>query len=145
MEAAEILTALRERGARAQVLDGDRIGIEPSSALTDSLRAAVRAHRHELLAVLRAAFVDRSLEEAAITEARAQLGAVLVKTRRFGHVWIAVDPCLAPNLQGEEQAREIPRPVLLVEDVVRLRGKQEKAIRAVLQAAAVFPGARVVQ
>ena len=93
----------------------------------------------------RAARADQALDEAAIADARARVGAVLVDSHRFGQVWIALDPCLVPDLHAEEQARGVPRPVLLVEDVARLRGKPERAVRAVLQAAAVFPGVRVVQ
>jgi hypothetical protein len=48
VQAREILHALLVRGGRLQIDDQGRLGVFPSSALTDELRAAVRAHRDEL-------------------------------------------------------------------------------------------------
>lgn len=84
------------------------------------------------------------VESAPITETRERLGAVLVRSPHFGEVWVVLDPCEAPELEAEEQAREEPRPVLHVEDVARLRGKPEAAVRAALETLRAFPGARVV-
>ncbi len=83
--------------------------------------------------------------EAPILDAEEQLGAVLLRSPRYGEVWVALDPCIASELQAEEQARETPRPVLLVEDVARLRGQSPEAVQAVLRVAAAFPEARVIQ
>jgi hypothetical protein len=53
MRAEEILELLEARGARLHVLDGGRLGVKPSSALTQELRAQVRAHRDELRELVR--------------------------------------------------------------------------------------------
>jgi hypothetical protein len=89
---------------------------------------------------------DDGLGTTSIPETREQPGAVLIRSARFGReVWIALDPCMVPELQAEEAERPEPRPVLTPEDVARLRGKPEGAIRAVLNALAVFPGSRLMQ
>ncbi len=85
------------------------------------------------------------LEGSAIPEVREQIGAALIRSDRFGEVWVALTEAMAVEIRTDQQTSETPRPVLLAEDVARLRGKPETAVRAVLLAAAVFPGARVVQ
>ena len=75
---------------------------------------------------------------------RQPIGAVLIESRRFGcEVWLAMDPGMAEELASEEARRDAPRPVLRPADIAALRGKPEAAIRAVLEVAKVFPGARV--
>lgn len=80
-----------------------------------------------------------------VIETREQVGAVLIRSPRFGEVWVALEPGMAPELVAEEAARAEPRPVLLAEDVAKLRGKSEEMIRATLAVLGTFPGARLIQ
>lgn len=90
-----------------------------------------------------AAAESSALDAAPITETREFLGAVLIASPKFGEVWIALEPSMAPKLEAEERARQDPRPVLLAEDVARLREKSEAAIQATLEVLRAFPRARV--
>ena len=83
------------------------------------------------------------LEEAPIAETRLEPGAVLIESPRFGPVWIALTPGMADELRAEEAQRLESRAVLLTDDIANLRGKSETAVRAALEVARVFPGARV--
>lgn len=85
------------------------------------------------------------LDPAGVIETRDGPGAVRIRSKAYGEVWIALDPCMVPELVAEEARHTSPRPVLLASDVARLRGKPEAAIRAVLEVARAFPGARVLQ
>jgi hypothetical protein len=51
MTAADLLTALRNRGLTVSA-DGDALVVQPRELLTDELRAAIRAHKRDLLAEL---------------------------------------------------------------------------------------------
>jgi len=51
MSAADLLTTLRNRGLTVSA-DGDALTIRPRELLTDELRAAIRAHKRDLLAEL---------------------------------------------------------------------------------------------
>ena len=51
MTAADILTRLRNRGLTVAA-DGDALIVRPRDLLTDELRAAIRAHKRDLLAEL---------------------------------------------------------------------------------------------
>ena len=147
MNAAALLSTLRAHGARVRVT-GERVRVEGVRAdgLPPELLEAARFRRDELLDLLRleAAPHDHDLEAAPIVAARERVGAVLICSRSFGEVWLALDTCMVPELAAEEAAREAPRPVLLVEDVLRLRGKSEPAIRAAFEVARVFPASRVI-
>ena len=85
------------------------------------------------------------LKEAPIAETRLEPGAVLIESPRFGPVWIALTPGMADELRAEEAQRSEPRPVLLADDLAKLRGKSEAAVRTALEVARVFGPARVVQ
>jgi len=66
---------------------------------------------------------------------------------------LAADP-VVPLRRGLTQARAlrgrracrrvVPRPVLLADDVTRLRGRSEEMVRATIAVLATFPAARVV-
>jgi hypothetical protein len=79
-----------------------------------------------------------------LVEAREQVGAVLIRSARFGEVWLALVPSMRRDLVAEETRRTEPRPVLSVRDLVRLRGRSDETIRAVLAAIAVTPQVRWV-
>jgi hypothetical protein len=51
MTAANLLTKLRDAGLRVAA-DGDALNVGPRELLTDELRAAIRAHKRDLLAEL---------------------------------------------------------------------------------------------
>lgn len=52
MDASELIGRLALAGVRLQVLGPDRLGAGPSEALTDELRALIRAHKPVLLEAL---------------------------------------------------------------------------------------------
>lgn len=52
MQASAVLTALRSRGARVRIIEGNRLGVEPRRVLTPELRAACRAHRSAIVELL---------------------------------------------------------------------------------------------
>lgn len=135
MVAAAVVAAVEARGARLCVVDG-HIGVAPSWLLDHDLRAEIRANRDALLALV----VERDLADPS-----AHPAAALVRSRGYGEVWLVLDPSAVDALAAEEALREHPRPILRAEDIARLRGKPETAIRAVLETARVWPGARVVR
>ena len=57
---------------------------------------------------------------------------------------IATDTGVAAAIRVEEQHRNQPRPVVMFDDMDRLQGKSEKAIRGALEVIRAFPGARVI-
>jgi hypothetical protein len=143
VEVQEILRTLTARGGRLRVAEDGRIGVEPSSVLTDDLRAAVRANRDALVKALRPESFE--LAGAPVVETREQIGAVRLRSPKYGDVWVVLEPSMALELVAEEAAQEDPCPVLLAEDVVKLRGKSEEMIHASLAVLAVFSGARLIQ
>ena len=147
MLAQEIIETLRERGATVRALAGDQIEVAPRRVLDDELREAIRSHKPDLLAELnKDEGTGDILGSDPILETREQLGAVRLRSRRFGcEFWIALAPGMADELRSEESQRSNPRPVLLPEDVASLRGRPPEAVEAVLRVAAAFPGARVIQ
>lgn len=144
---ATILGDLRAHGAHVS-LAGNRVRIEaPRGLLTPELVECARQHRDELLGLLRR---ERNpdppvpaIADDEVSEARQRLGAVLIRSNRFGEVWLALDPCMAPDLEAEESGRSEPRPVLLAEDLTRLHGRSDEAIAASLEVLRAFPGARI--
>jgi len=68
---------------------------------------------------------------------------VLIRSPRFGEVWVVLEGSILAELRAEEQARPDPRPVLTTAQVLRLRGKSEALIQAVLNTLAVFPEAEI--
>jgi hypothetical protein len=77
-------------------------------------------------------------------EALPPIGAVRIRTPKFGSIWLALDETTADELRAEEQQREHPRPVLMEEDVAHLENKSEEMIRAALEVIRAFPGARIL-
>jgi hypothetical protein len=142
-----LVESLRTRGVELE-LDGPRLRWRaPKGTVTAADLAALREAKAALLQVLAREVPEPrlALEESPATQTRERLGAALIRSPRFGEVWVVLDPCALPELEAEETARPEPRPILLAEDVARLRGKSETAIRAALEVARAFPGSRVVQ
>jgi hypothetical protein len=134
MNTATLLDDLGSRGANLTI-DGDNLRYRwPRGSVTPYLVGQLRIHKREILRVLKADF----LEEEPV--------AYLVRSRRFARdVWIALSSEVAAEILIEEQQRESPRPVLRQSDLMRLDGMSEDLVRAVLNVAAVFPGARILQ
>jgi hypothetical protein len=138
---AALLYDLRRRGVELSA-DADRLRYRaPRGVLSPDLLADLRAHKSEVLAEL--ARGQGEFEADAQFPEAGPPGAVLVDSPRFGEVWVALTDEMAVSLQDEEQRREAPRPVLVPEDLARLQGRSQEAIRAVLNVVAVFPGARI--
>jgi hypothetical protein len=87
---------------------------------------------------------ENPIVDARLLEARCEIGAVRLHGP-LGELWVCLDPCALPRLVAEEAALEVPRPVLLAEDVARLRGKSDEAIQGALEVIRSFPGGRVLQ
>ena len=140
MEAQEILATLQQRGATVRALQDGRLEVAPRRVLDDELRAAIRSHKRELLAELPQCG-DSS--EAAALESGVP-AAFLVDSPRYGGVWVATDSGVAAAIRVEEQHRDQPRPVVMLDDMAHLGSKPEKAIRGALEVIRAFPGARIV-
>jgi hypothetical protein len=144
-----LLAALRRRGVEIQ-REGDRLRWRaPRGEIQPTDLAALRRAKVELLGVLAVERLGQSdvfdVEGAPILDARARVGAVLIRSARFGEMWLALDSRMAEQLAAEEVQRPDPRPVLMAEDVPRLRGKPGIAILAALEIARALPGWRVIQ
>ena len=134
MNPAALLDDLGNRGANLTI-DGDNLRYRwPRGSVTPYLVDQLRIHKREILKTLKADFME------------AEPLAYLVRSRKFGRdVWVALSAEIATEILIEEQQRESPRPVLRQSDLMRLDGMSERRIRAVLNVAAVFPGARILQ
>lgn len=140
--AAAILSELRARGVRLE-LRGDRLLWRAPNEVPGELLEAARQQRAELVELLREASNAPQIGDGDLLVSRERLGAVLIRSPRFGEVCLALDPCMPPELVAEEDANEDPRPVLLPEDLVRLRGRSPRTIATSLEVLRRFPGARM--
>jgi len=144
--AAALITDLCRRGVRL-IADGDSLRCRaPRGELTEADLIALRECKAEILEQLH----ETGPADAALLVADTELietvyavGAVLVRSPRYGEVWLALGQNAAEELAAEETARKTRRPVLLAEDVARLAGKSEAVITAALEVARTFPGARI--
>ena len=134
MNPAALLSDLRSRRVELTV-DGDNLRYcGPRGSVSSYLRGQLQVHKREILRTLKADFL------------REEQAAVLMRSRRFGcDVWVALSDEIAAEILIEEQQRESPRPVLRQSDLKRLDEMPEDLVRAVLNVAAVFPGARILQ
>jgi hypothetical protein len=140
MTARALLEQLRDQGARvwanANALEIDA----PVGLLSPELRAELKAAKGELLQVLRE---ERGgPESASPIEVRQQIGAVLIRSPRFGEVWLALDVCMADQLRAEEGQLSEPRPVLNTADLAHLEGKPPAMVEAMLNTLTAFPDSR---
>ena len=119
--------------------------------MKDADLTGLKAHKTEILAELQPAadpgqvnLIGHSTDP--ILETRHELGAVLIRSRRFAcELWVALDPSMAAELRVEESQHPAPRPVLDPAEINRLKGKSAETIQAALAAMAVFPGSGVIQ
>ena len=128
-------------GATVRALQDGRLEVAPKRALNDELRAAIRSHKRELLTEL--AQCGDSAEPAALESGVP--AAFLVDSPRYREVWVATDAEVAAAIRVEEQRRDQPRPVVMLDDMAHLESKSEKAIQSALNVFTVFPGAKVLQ
>ncbi len=140
MNPATVLSDLRRRGVELTA-EGYRLHYRaPRGVLSPELLADLRSHKPELLAELTQC--GDSAEAAALESGVP--AAFLVDSPRYGEVWVATDTGVAAAIRGEEQHRDQPRPVVMLDDMAHLESKSEAAIRATLEVVRAFPGARVV-
>ena len=142
-----MVSDLRCKGASVEVVSGRLHVAAPPGILTteiqEDLRSLVEQLRGQPETEIRRILNgegphDETLSSDPILETRHELGAVLIRSRRFAcELWVALDPGMAAELRAEESQRPEPRPVLLPEDVAALRGKSEALIRTTLTAMAV--------
>lgn|GEM_PF-3456641 len=139
-----LLATLRRRGVEIR-REGDRLRWRaPRGVIGPEDLAALKQAKAELLDAL-ADEAPGDLDAGPVVEARSRIGAVLLRSRRFGELWLVLADRQLDELAAEEARRADPRPILVAGDVARLRGKPEGAIRAALEVARAFPGARVLQ
>ncbi len=146
MTFSALLSDLRQRGVELTA-EGDQLRYRaPRGTLRPADLEILREHKFSLLDALREDAAE-DLAEAPVIESRQdqEPGAVLITSPKYREVWVALSRSMAEELRAEESARETPRPVLLTDDIAALRGKGEAAIRAALEVAGVFPGAKVIQ
>ena len=149
MSVSALLFDLRRRGVRL-IADGDFLRCRgPRGALTEADLAALRGHKAEVLKELRQTAPPDALllagDAEPILETRSELGAVLIRSPRYGEVWVALEVDMAASLRAEEAARQTPRPVLTPADIAALAGKSEAAIETALEVFRVFGEAKVLQ
>jgi len=141
MNAASLLDELHSLGVTLEAR-GDRLRFRPVKAVPPDLVERLRANKDEVLAHLeRQAASDKT---PTTLEALSQIGAVLIRSDKFGSVWLAIDQATADEIRAEEKQREKPCPVFMAEDVAHLEIKSERAIRGALEVIKAFPGARIV-
>ncbi len=141
MNVGTLLDELHSLGVTLEAR-GDRLRFRPVRAVPPDLVERLRANKDEVLAHLeRQAASDKT---PTTLEALSQIGAVLIRSDKFGSVWLAIDQATADEIRAEECQRAEPRPILMANDVARLAIKSEKAIRGALEIIRAFPGARVI-
>ena len=142
MSAAHALLAdLQSRGVEI-IAEGQSLRCRgPRGTLTPADLDRLKTHKRELLTEL--AHCEDSAEEAALESGVP--AAFLIDSPRYGAVWVATDAGVAAAIRVEEQHRDQPRPVVMLDDMARLQGKSSEAIQSVLNVFAVFPGAKVLQ
>ncbi len=141
MNVTSLLDELHSLGVTLEAR-GDQLRFRPVNAVPPELVEHLRANKEEVLARLERHPVADGAP--ATLEALAQIGAVLIRTAKFGSVWLAIDQTTADEIRAEERQSEKPCPVLTADDVAHLEIKSEKAIRGALEVIRAFPGARIV-
>jgi len=140
MNVTSLLDELHSLGVTLEAR-GDRLRFRPVNAVTPDLVEHLRANKEEVLAHLERHPATDS--PPTTLEALSQIGAVLIRTAKFGSVWLAIDEATADEIRKEERQSEKPCPVLTADDVAHLEIKSERAIRGALEIIRMFPGARI--
>src|SRR5262245_55564079 len=133
MTVAALLDSLKPRRIELFAVSGS-IRVRPRGALTADERAAVVAHKDELLVAL--------TQATRTTETPKEWAAVLLYSRRLRReVWLVrdtagLDETIADEISG--------RPVVFGADLPQLRGLADNALAAALDALATFSRAGLV-
>ena len=135
---------LRGKGVELTA-EGEQLHLRaPAGTLTDEVKAQLRDHKPEVLALLRDA-VDGLAETSIVLETRAVLVAVRVRSRSLRReVWLARDERTARELHQSAPAGE-SLPVLLFEEIPKLRGNSPEMLNALLDTKALFPTAKILE
>jgi hypothetical protein len=131
MTVTSLLAELHSLGVTLEA-QGDQLRFRPVDAVPPDLLEHLRANKEEVIALLEhdpepQAEADK---DRATLEALSQIGAVLIRSRKFGSVWLALDQANANELREEESQYDEPCPVLTAEDLDHLETMSERAIRA---------------
>jgi hypothetical protein len=129
MEASELLTALQRQGFTLTPLWDGRLEVKPASRLTAEQRENLRRLKPEMLSLLeqQKMFLDRHLPSSALQTFPDWQG-LLIKSSVLGlAVWV-----VRTREEGEELAHETGHPALLLDDVLKQRGKTTEEVRATL-------------
>ena len=146
MTAGELMGVLRRRGVEL-LTDGDRLGVRPAGRLTPEERTALIAAKADVLSVLRAeAFDGDQLGQLILrtTACTPEPSAWRLYSRRLDReLWLARDTEAAAALDADGARAGLP--VVLADDLARLRDFDDQHLRDLLEALAVFPGAKIAE
>ena len=141
MNVGSLLDELHSLGVTLEA-HGDRLRFWPVNAVPPDLVEHLRANKQEVLAHLER---HPATDQAPTTlEALSEIGAVLIRSEKFGSVWLAIDQVTADEIRKEERQSATPCPVLMADDVAHLEIKSERAIKGALEVIRAFPGARII-
>jgi hypothetical protein len=146
--AAELITELKSRGViLTPHADGEHLRVRPAEALDPCLLAELKTQRDAVLAELRQRRGESPVQDddGSLVDSAEQIGAVLLRSRRFGDVWLARDDRVADELVAELAATGQATPVLTYAEAPLLRGKSDRMLRALLTAKSALPGSRLLQ
>ena len=146
MTAGELMGVLRRRGVEL-LTDSDRLGVRPAGRLTPEERTALIAAKADVLSVLRAeAFDGDQLGQLILrtTACTPEPSAWRLYSRRLDReLWLARDTEAAAALDADGARAGLP--VVLADDLARLRDFDDQHLRDLLEALAVFPGAKIAE
>ena len=146
MTAGELMGVLRRRGVEL-LTDGDRLGVRPAGRLTPEERTALIAAKADVLSVLRAeAFDGDQLGQLILrtTACTPEPSAWRLYSRRLDReLWLARDTEAAAALDADGARAGLP--VVLADDLERLRAFDDRRLNDLLDVVTHFPGARLAQ
>jgi hypothetical protein len=138
--AKALLEDLRGRGARITA-SGGRLRVDaPRGVLSRQLQEEIRGRKSEILRLIGGHREPTAVEEIAdgpVAASREEVAAVRIRSSKFGDVWLAHDRETVLRIAAEGHGL----PVLTVDEVLQLRGKDRALIQAILDVKAVFPSA----
>jgi hypothetical protein len=140
---ATLLATLRERGVTIEA-HGDQVRIAPKNGVSTGELNALRQRKAEVLDLLRAEDAG-SNQRALVVDAVACTPmpvAWRLHSRRLSlELWVVRDAHAAIELDRDGARAGLP--VVLADDLERLRAFDDQRLRDVLDVLAVFPGSRV--
>ncbi len=134
--AADFLDELHSRGITIQ-LEGNFLRCRaPKTEFTTELQQRLRAQKPALIAELRR-------EDDQFPESTEESCAVLIRSQRYGHIWLVPDHEAEQQLVTELNGTHIP--ILTFEEARLLHGKSPEMLRALLTAKSAMPWAELIQ